>query len=255
MAERPSHLRRPSAQRIHSLPNDALSLSLPASPYARTASTASTTPTLLRLPSTRSPQGRRATNPSSPLTPANADTSSTASPASSSYFGIQPTSAVPARSPGSKKPPAFFSGHGVDASQGPPNSLVTRGNVDIARRAPKPVDPDAVTPAKPVLVSPGPVVQIGASSPAETPSFSRRSSTQTVQQEPPMERSLNGSVGLRSVRSVSAEPEPKTTNWSFSSSEANGDEDLFIAAANAGRPHGVEAPSRAERLRVGYVMC
>ncbi|KAF3038375.1 hypothetical protein E8E12_008833 [Didymella heteroderae] len=130
---------------------------------------------LLRLPSSSSrkdkdketppassPRSRRATtNPTTPTAPAQ-----NAPSASASYFSPQPGasgSGTDLRSPGSKRPPASFSGHGkhlphsrrlaaqqplspsapqpfryqsegIDNSRGPPVALITRGNSDYARK-------------------------------------------------------------------------------------------------------------------------
>ncbi|KAF2125765.1 hypothetical protein P153DRAFT_389215 [Dothidotthia symphoricarpi CBS 119687] len=99
--------------------------------------TAPETPTLLRLPSTASTvastasRSRRATL-TTPETPTAAPSTSAAT--SPSYFSPQPAASTKeVRSPGTRRPPASHS-TGYDTSRGPPVTLITRGNSDIARR-------------------------------------------------------------------------------------------------------------------------
>jgi hypothetical protein len=221
------------------------------------------TPTLLRLPSTNSrasssARSRRATNPTTPtLTPGQVSISSTAD--SPSYFSSQAASSGrDARSPGTKKPPAFFSGHGIDASRGPPNSLITRGNVDIVRRSQKPQDLGSVQQQE--------AVQSGHASPSssellqrrrkgsdgsvETSKASREGTTKTGQREQHMARSADGSEYGAGFRSQSEEPQARNhVAGSTYTSTTDGEqgEDLFIAVA---KPNGVDASTRADRLRV-----
>ncbi|KAF2275533.1 uncharacterized protein EI97DRAFT_443370 [Westerdykella ornata] len=261
----PSHSRRPSAthQPRPSHHQDALPSPSPSS-LPKPSSRSAAPPSLLRLPSTGShaaptpsPPVRRATNPTTPtVTPGQASTASSA--ASSSYFSPSQSSAQPARSPGSRKPPAFFSGHGIDASRGPPNSLITRGNVDIARRSQGPIDSSIPSPqsSRPAAVAPS----VSASSRARRGSESSNitaiarpdiplTSQREPQEETPMEGISSYSSGLRSQ---SEEPHAKySANGSIYTSGTEGEqnEDLFIAAANSGGPDRADAPSRADRLR------
>ncbi|KAF2637257.1 hypothetical protein P280DRAFT_472421 [Massarina eburnea CBS 473.64] len=95
-------------------------------------------PTLSRLPSSSSlqlptePRPRRETNPSTPAL-TQLSSSSTTSPSYSTPQTAASTHGLEHRSSSTRRPPASFSGHGIDTSRGPPITLITRGNSDIAR--------------------------------------------------------------------------------------------------------------------------
>lgn len=259
------HSRKPSSGQHHASQLDAQTS--PARKHQRN-STAPDTPSLLRLPSNSShgapssPRSRRATNPTTPtLTPGQVSTSSATSP---SYFSPQPAaSGKEARSPATRKPPAFFSGHGVDASRGPPNSLITRGNVDIARRSQNPSDFAFAQQQllQQGLVSPGSTPhrrRRGSGSSADltpqtqTPNLSRQNSTATSRRDRHMESSVDGSSEYGSgLRSQSEDTQAMNYARGGDTSGTDGEqgEDLFIAAANS-KENGADAPSRGDRLRV-----
>lgn len=173
-------------------------------------------PSLLRLPSSTSTvsassKSRRATNPS---TPTAATTASSAT--SPSYFSPQAGASLnEVRSPGTRRPPASFSGHGIDTSRGPPITLITRGNSDIARRTSQKAPTDYAH-AQQQLLQSGLVSPSGSQSSSarggrgedprhekvestpqhrqqqqtNTPSTTRRSSTSTARPAPPKQQYL-----------------------------------------------------------------
>jgi hypothetical protein len=262
----PNHARRPSAglQQRASTQNDAPQPSSHSSAHSKKhrRSSALDSPALLRLPSTSS-RGTHDRDPSTPttLTPGQVSTSPATSP---SYFSPQTAaSGKEARSPANRKPPAFFSGHGIDSSRGPPNSLITRGNVDIARRSQNPHD-FAFAQQQLLqlgLVSPGgtPRRRRGSESSGDytpqtqTPSISRQNSARKSRRERHMESSIDGSSAYGSgLRSESEDTQAR--HYAGATAETSGTdndqgEDLFIAeAANK------EPPTRAERLRVSVCL-
>ncbi|ORX93488.1 hypothetical protein BCR34DRAFT_499855 [Clohesyomyces aquaticus] len=164
-------MRKPSAGKHRNSKDASESTSKPApKPKHQRTKTAPDTPTLLRIPSSSStaasasPRRQRATtNPSSPsnLTPSQVSTSTATSP---SYFSPQPqASGKEPRSPPNRRPPASFSGHGIDTSRGPPIALITRGSADIVRRTQK--TPDFAFAQHNLL-------QLGLASPAGAPASS-----------------------------------------------------------------------------------
>ncbi|KAF2198627.1 hypothetical protein GQ43DRAFT_421985 [Delitschia confertaspora ATCC 74209] len=198
-------------------------------PKHQPTNTASDTPPLLRLPSlnsaTAAPRQRRrratTTTPSSPSLTPNAPTVDDTTPISTvtspSYFSPQPTaSGTEARSPATRRPPASFSGHGIDTSRGPPIALITRGSysTDIARRQQKPSDFPSVQhqlPQSALEASPVPPpsshqppsfqpskdisrYSAESTSQTQTPHLSRQNSVQSqIRREEPMASSIDES--------------------------------------------------------------
>ncbi|KAF2261700.1 hypothetical protein CC78DRAFT_535426 [Lojkania enalia] len=236
--------------------------------------TAPTTPTLLRLPSSSStgastsPRSRRVTNPSD-LTPSQVSTSTATSP---SYFSPQPNaSGKEPRSPANRRPPASFSGHGVDTSNGPPITLITRGTVDIARRSQRPND-FAFAQQQLLqlgLVSPGGTPQRACrnsrgsedavnTTQAQTqmPSISRQNSTSTQRQQLHMASSVDDSSeydsGLRSqsedARAAAYDHREMVSAISATGGEQG--EDLFLnIAEDSSKDSAGDISSRADKLR------
>lgn len=268
----PTHSRRPSAgQHQRASYNDTDAHKAPSRHQHHRTNTAPTPPTLLRLPSSSSQggpsspstRGRRATNPTTPaLTLDQVSTSSATSP---SYFSPQSAaSGKEARSPATRKPPAFFSGHGIDSSRGPPHSLITRGHVDIARRSQNPSD-FAFAQQQLLqlgLVSPGGTPQRrrkGSESSSDftpkqqTPTTTQQNSTATPKREPHMDGSVDGSEYGSGIRSQSEVTQRINNGYGVadtSGTEGEHGEDLFIAAASSPRADNVDEATRAERLRV-----
>ncbi|CAI6333218.1 unnamed protein product [Periconia digitata] len=290
MALPASHSRRPSAQHQ---PTPDVSQTQQTLPRRSRIIAAPNTPSLLRLPSNSSlelpptllsPRSRRATNPSTPsLTQASASSTATTSP---SYFSPQTSaSGTEPRSPGARRPPASRSGHGTDTSRGPPITLITRGNSDIARRASQPPPRVDSTLSKQQstqsgLLSPGTVVRgsgrddkqrrsdrdnQAAPAPkhsksqslaqtASRPVFSRRNSTASSQRQEHMDRSTDISSDYSSG-SHSRYESRYTTNGRRAAREAYtsdaAQEDLFlnIAADSAPRGNQTDAAARTERLK------
>ncbi|KAH6633496.1 hypothetical protein C7974DRAFT_392868 [Boeremia exigua] len=229
---------------------------------------------LLRLPSSSSrkekdkepppaasPRSRRATtNPTTPTAPA-----TNAPSASPSYFSPQPGasgSGTDLRSPGSKRPPASFSGHGIDNSRGPPVTLITRGNSDYARKkAP------ATTPTQPQRQHSGLPTPIAglqrtgtladddsdtssasgvtASITAGKPTLSRQSTVTSIRSSRHMAMSRDDAPEFDGSRSVYA---ARGTKRNVSGTES---EDLFmnIAEDTAPRLRALDAAARHDRLR------
>lgn len=282
-----SHSRRPSGQQHHS--------SLQPGPQTSPAKhnrtrTAPETPTLLHLPSSSSagasgasgasasPRSRRATNPSTPArTPTQVSASSATSP---SYFSPQPAACgKDARSPTARRPPASFSGHGIDTSRGPPITLITRGNSDIARRTSQQPSDFAFAQqqlAQLGLVSPGGTSRSSRppkprrddsedsgesthQTQTNTPTLSRQNSTRTSRRQRQMASSIEGSSEYDSgMRSQSEERHAASSHRGItdtSGTDAGQGEDLFlhIADDNAARESFVDTTSRTDRLRVSSV--
>jgi len=239
------------------------------------------TPTLLRLPSNgstaRSTSPRRLTNPLTPalLSPTNISASSATSP---SYFSPQPASHTKeVRSPGARRPPASFSVHGLDTTKGPPITLITRGNSDIARRTSQHTS-DFTLPQQQQLaqsgsgsVSSNRVLHTsreakqrrndadnpGASvrnNQINTPTPSRQNSTETAPRLQPMARSVDDSSDYDSVmRSQSGDSYAPRSRYGTGDAAGNdGSEDLFlnIAEDNTIRAITADVTSRSDRLRV-----
>ncbi|KAF2738753.1 hypothetical protein EJ04DRAFT_458776 [Polyplosphaeria fusca] len=265
-----AHSRKSSGHHNHN-PNNEHQPSSPAKHHRN-----KTTPTLLRLPSTASsagastsPRSRRATDPPTPtLTPSLVSTSSATSP---SYFSPQPAaSGKEARSPATRRPPASFSGHGIDTSKGPPITLITRGTVDIARRSQKPTD---FAFAQQQLLQLG-LVPPGVTSPrrrdssadsshrhhntpptqTQTPTLSRQPSAASDSRHRPMESSVDGSSeydsGLLS-QSEDARPHQNARGLSDrSNTDGEQGEDLFLnIAEDSPKESAVEPASRLDRYR------
>ncbi|KAH7351449.1 hypothetical protein BKA66DRAFT_516262 [Pyrenochaeta sp. MPI-SDFR-AT-0127] len=131
-------------QRTHTAP-DAPTLQRTPSTSSTAAAAAATAVLSTTTTTASSSRSRRATNPSTPTAPFAPQPSPSAAAAavSPSYFAPQQSAPAPApapagqdpRSPGTRRPPASHSGHGIDNSRGPPVTLVTRGNSDIVRRS------------------------------------------------------------------------------------------------------------------------
>ncbi|PVH97577.1 hypothetical protein DM02DRAFT_616451 [Periconia macrospinosa] len=283
-----SHSRKPSAQHqsvrppaLHTSQNHT---TLPRSRIVNT----SESPSLLRLPSTGSfdftfTRSRRATNPSTPsLTQASPSTTTT----SPSYFSPQTSaSGTEPRSPGSRRPPASFSGHGIDTSRGPPITLITRGNSDIARRTSQQPPSEPVFPhhqsAQQGLLSPRSVVR-GSSQdnqqrksdserpgdPASTnskptsllpqaparPILSRRNSTASSRHEEHMDRSVDVSSdytsGLHSrYESRFTANGRRGPQDGYTADGAQEDLFLNIAADSASKETPTDAAARSDRLK------
>lgn len=258
------------------------SASQPTPPKHHRTHTAPDPPSLLRLPSaaatapSASPRLRRATvtDPSTPTAPYPA--SPAASATSASYFAPQTTAAQDPRSPGARRPPASHSAHGIDNSRGPPVTLVTRGNSDIARRTQPP--PDAAFAQQQLL-------QAGLVSPGASQGPSRRRESLSASEAPPKPQPNPPARARHSTASTAraARPAPPMASSSEdSSSESESDvgprsrlqdfraahsrqgahdnsgtdsehaEDLFmnIAADSAPKARPVEAPARIDRLKV-----
>ncbi|KAI8941107.1 hypothetical protein NX059_002345 [Plenodomus lindquistii] len=262
--------------------------------------TAPDPPTLLRLPSASStpaatsPRPRRATL-TSPSTPAATTTASSAT--TPSYFSPQSTATTTTattatttsqgpRSPtGARRPPASFSAHGIDNSRGPPVTLVTRGNSDIARR-PQPQPADAAYAhqqlLQPALASPGgsqasssrkrreSVSREPGSAPRPplpqrpfsqqqtmlAPTMSRQNSASTArpqQQRMPSssDESSESEIGPRSRLDDFRAAPSRQGAADASATDSEHAEDLFlnIAADSAPRQRSVEAPARIDRLK------
>ncbi|KAF1842851.1 uncharacterized protein K460DRAFT_407234 [Cucurbitaria berberidis CBS 394.84] len=264
--------------------------SQPAPPKLQRTSTApEAPPSLLRLPSTSSTapsassRSRRTTNPSTPTAPYSASAAT-----SPSYFSPQPQ-ATPAQSPrspppGTRRPPASHSGHGIDNSRGPPVTLLTRGNSDIARRSTQ--NPADFAFAQQQFVQLGLVPSSGSgsgSSSQKQRSTRRRESVaasdapQTQQQQPqPQQQQANTpapAVTRRNSTSSSrpAQPmassmyqsskyepgprgqlrDPRHDDEDSSSTDGEQTEDLFmkVAADSAPRPRPVDPTARMDRLK------
>jgi hypothetical protein len=241
--------------------------SQPSPPKHLRTQTAPEAPTLLRLPSTSSTiasassRSRRATltDPSTP----------TASPATS-YF--PPQSGAAGQDP-QRRPPASRSGHGIDNSRGPPITLLTRGNSDIARRNTTNTTDFAYAQQRSLqsgLASPGgsysssrreaeeePVTWTRAPQTAQQtnpPRPSRRNSTSTSR---PQARRMASSTDDSS--DYSAGPRSRMEDYRAAHSGApntpgtDGEkEDLFmnIAADAASKSRPLDTTARADRLKV-----
>jgi hypothetical protein len=220
--------------------------------YQRTH-TAPETPTLLHLPSSTSSAAsaclsprsapspsRAASNPSAPaLTPTPTPTQLLTSATSSSYFSPQSaaTSVKDARPLTVRRPPASFSGNGTDTSRGPPITLITRGNSDIARRTAQ--SPADLAGAQQQFAQLGPVSPGGASR-----SSRGRSSNPTQTNTPTLSR--HSSV-------TSPRPQPHMANavGEYAGTDSGQGEDLFlnIAADSASRGTPADGTTRPDRLR------
>ncbi|KAF2194962.1 hypothetical protein K469DRAFT_615165 [Zopfia rhizophila CBS 207.26] len=226
--------------------------------------TAPATPTLLRIPSSSSagnstsPRSRRATNPSTPTLTPSVTAVSTSSATSPSYFSPQPAaSGKEARSPATRRPPASFSGHGIDNSRGPPIALITRGTGDIARRSQKTND-FAFAQQQLLqlgLVSPGGTSHNSAGHrgrkdasgdsaestlQTQTPNLSRQNSTRTQRREQHMASSVTDSSEYDSgIRSQPGDTLPGHNHHGTTiSSGTDGEpgEDLFLNIAQDSPP-------------------
>ncbi|OAL53043.1 hypothetical protein IQ07DRAFT_350464 [Pyrenochaeta sp. DS3sAY3a] len=260
----PSHSRKSS--RDASQQHHARQPSQPPPTKHRRTSTLPEPPQLLRLPSgastapSTSSRPRRQTNPSTPTAPFSASTAT-----SPSYFSPQPATTGPdARSPSTRRPPASHSGHGIDNSRGPPVALVTRGNSDIARRAPQKPSDFAFAQQQFLqsgLVSPGDGShrqrkdEPAHSRPANTPAVSRRNSASGPRPaQQPMASSVDESSEYDSApRSYTKDHRAprKAQEADTSSTDDEQTEDLFlnIAADTAPKQRPVDSTSRIDRLK------
>ncbi|KAF2001722.1 hypothetical protein P154DRAFT_521479 [Amniculicola lignicola CBS 123094] len=240
------------------------------------------TPTLV-LDAADAPRRRRLTGPSTPTltpslsTPSQVSSSSATSP---SYFSPQTaTSGKDARSPATpRRPPASFSGLGIDNSRGPPIALLTRGTIDLAAHRSqssqkKPADfafaqQQLLTSG---LVSPGTAPpstrsasrqkERKADKEAEEPpprtstrNRSRESASRSSRRPPPMASSIDDSSEYDSgLRSHSEDARAPRNGYGPGSNSTDGEptEDLFlnIAEDTAPRESAGDAASRADRLR------
>ncbi|KAF2875511.1 hypothetical protein BDV95DRAFT_602932 [Massariosphaeria phaeospora] len=276
-----AHSRRPSGQQHHAAQQNSSSVPQPQHPqrpqHQRTK-TAPEPPALLRLPSTTSSAGasvsrsRRTTNPSTPtLTPGQVSTSSVTSP---SYFSPQPAASGPeSRSPAIRRPPASFSGHGIDNSRGPPITLITRGNSDFARRpSQKPADfafaqqqllhSGLVSPVAASHISGGSrrrnddaddTDDVGQATPqTQTPTLSRQNSITTSRRQRPMASSVTGSSEYNSgPRSQFGDAHAAHSAYDTSGTDEEQGEDLFLNIAEDSdlRERVMETNLRSDRLR------
>ncbi|KAF1924580.1 uncharacterized protein M421DRAFT_424716 [Didymella exigua CBS 183.55] len=212
--------------------------------------------------SSRAP--RATTNPTTPTAPAQSAPS-----ASASYFSPQPGSSgssgsgTDLRSPGSKRPPASFSGHGINNSRGPPVSLITRGNSDYVRKkapATTPTQPQRQHSGLPTPIAGlqrmGPQAddddsdtssasEATASIPAASkPTLSRQSTVTSVRSSRHMASMRDESSGLDDTRSAHIGRAKRNVSGTES-------EDLFlnIAEDNAPKRRAIDAAARQDRLR------
>ena len=263
----PTHSRKPSGGGSQHHTARRNSHSQPSPPKHLRTQTAPEAPTLLRLPSTSSTvasassRSRRATltNPSTP----------TASSATS-YFSPQSTSA--GQDP-QRRPPASHSGHGIDNSRGPPITLVTRGNSDIARRNTTNTTDFAYAQQRSLpsgLVSPGGLYQSSRREEEEesvTSSRAPQTAQQTTLPRPSRRNSTSASrpPARRMASSTddssdySAGPRSRMEDYRAAHSGApntpgtDGEkEDLFmhIAADAAPKPRPLDTAARVDRLKV-----
>ncbi|KAF2685982.1 hypothetical protein K458DRAFT_363507 [Lentithecium fluviatile CBS 122367] len=193
------------------------------------------------------------------------------------------SSAASARSPTVRRPPASFSGHGIDTSRGPPITLITRGNSDIARRSSQqPADfaYAAQQFAQLGLVSPGgasrssrpasqrrddaddaddaseaahPTTQTNTTT--TTPTLSRHNSTRTPRRPPHMASSGEGSSdydsGMRSYSDMTLVNNGRGATDTSAAEGGGHDADLFlhIAEDSASRAAAADSAARSDRLR------
>ena len=248
-----------------------LPLPLPSSSSPAGAATTTTAATISTRP-------RRATNP--PLSLAQQSTSSATAAAAAaaterlSYFS--PQTAAPGKEsrspkPPSRRPPASFSGHGIDTSRGPPITLANYP--DIARRASH--QPSSLPyaqhplPLQQKLASPSAIPRrkddsedssdftAPSASHASTPNLSRHNSVRTARGEDRhMARSGEESSDYDSgMRSQSEDAH--TVNGGHGAIDTSGTdeehtEDLFlnIAEDNSPRAPLLDSGLRSDRLRV-----
>ncbi|KAF2628280.1 hypothetical protein BU25DRAFT_410371 [Macroventuria anomochaeta] len=230
---------------------------------------------LLRLPSSSSkkekdketppassPRSRRATtNPTTPTAPVQKAPS-----ASPSYFSPQPGSSgsgTDLRSPGSKRPPASYSGHGIDNSRGPPVTLITRGNSDYARKK-----VPATTPTQPQRQHSGLPTPIAGlqrmGQPADDDDSDSSSASEATASIPPTSKpvlsrqstvtSIRSSRHMASSRDESSDfDDTRSGHTGRAKRNISGaeSEDLFmnIAEDNAPRQRAIDAAVRQDRLR------
>jgi hypothetical protein len=238
----------------------------PAKPKPSRTKTAPEAPhaPLLRLPSasstvSASPRSRRATvtNPSTPTAASSAT--------SASYFSLQPAAASSdARSPSTRRPPASFSGHGIDTSRGPPITLITRGNSDYARRSQQPSE--GASAQLQHLASP-----VESQSSGRPPDEVRHFTPQPQQTNPPATTRQNSSTStarpapqhMASSSEESSEddsapsrPEYPTAHSGHGATDSGTDdeqnEDLFLNIAESSAPklRHADTVTRQDRLRV-----
>ncbi|KAJ4362071.1 hypothetical protein N0V83_011013 [Neocucurbitaria cava] len=276
-----------AGQQQHRSSRPSSSSQQPDPPKHQRTKTAPERPALLRLFSSSSTtasapaRSRRAShNPSTPTAPTAA--SSATSP---SYFSPQSAATSTAgtgagqdpRSPATRRPPASHSGHGIDNSRGPPVTLVTRGNSDIARRSSQQSPADFAS-AQQQFQQSG-LAPSGGSQRSQSQSQSRpqreavnASDTpqpqQTNTRAPSQRNSTTSSRPLRhmassideSSESDSGPPSPpkhRPAAQSQQDAEESSDsddeqkEDLFlnIAADSAPRQRPVDSASRIDRLK------
>ncbi|KAF3008538.1 hypothetical protein E8E13_006477 [Curvularia kusanoi] len=245
---------------------------------------------LLRLPSSSSRRDKAQDSPSAssprtitaPTTPTATTTATAPGPnapsasTSSSYFSTQPGasgsgsgSGTDVRSPGSKRPPASFSG--IDNSRGPPVTLITRGNSDYARKiAPvstptqhqrqhsglptpiaglqrrgQPADDDEDDKSDTSSTS-----EATASIPrASKPMLSRQSTVTSVRSSRPMASSRDDDVDMSDA------PDPRSAFAARGvkrNVSGTADADLFMKiAADTAPKRALDAAARHDRLRSG----
>ncbi|KAF1958270.1 hypothetical protein CC80DRAFT_469186 [Byssothecium circinans] len=247
----PQHQHQPDAQ-TPSLPKPRHSHSHSHSRTFTAPVTPTPAPALLRLPSTSSSSLELPSPLPLPTSPRSRRSSSSAT--SPSYFSPQTAPSSTAR-----RPPASFSGHGIDTSRGPPITLITRGNSDIARRTShQPADVAFAHPqfahfTQANLLSPD-TASHGSRGRTPRRGLSRQTSTSdTSPRQQPMASADEGSSEYNPA-SYSRFGNSRAISSRRRATHTAGDgaqEDLFLnlAADNAAQGPAPEAPSRSDRLQ------